>query len=248
MKGDRMRKKRKKRQYVILLFVYLVLIVCGVFGGAAYYVKQTKNKYEKKLTETYNLIRQNTRQVYVAVRDIKVGELIREDMLEVRRILCSQDEELLFSIEDIGKEAVADIQAGTFLNKTFVNQSGIVDGLREICYRSIDLTENVCNLDVVDIRIRYPDGADYIILSGKRILLEEGMPVGSCCLRVNEEELLLMSAALVDAERNDGAQIYTSRYPEPAIQKKSVVTYCPPEGIADLIQESPNIADEVSIR
>lgn len=239
----RQRGKKKTRFYFLLVILLLAITAAGMFCISVCYVKKTQAGYEAALKEQDALIQQNTRQVYVAARTIKRGEIISEEMVELRRTLCSQMNELLFSQEDIGKEAVTEISEGTFLNKSLVNQAGNVDGLRELCYRTIDLTENVESYDVVDIRIRYPDGEDYIILAGKRILLdEEGY--GNCYLRVSEEEILLMSAALVDAEQNDGTRIYTSRYPEPAVQQNSVVTYCPPMRIVELIEQSPNIKSE----
>lgn len=234
-------KGKKRRRYYILLMAFVFVVMAGsMFGASVYYMKKMHTGYHIALKEQDNLIQQNTRQVYVAVREIKRGEIIEEEMVELRRTLCSQSEELLFSQQDIGKEAVTDVVEGTFLNKSLVNQSGQVDGLREMCYRTIDLTENVDSYDVVDIRIRYPDGEDYIVLSGKQILIDED-GYGKCYLKVSEEELLLMSAALVDTEQNDGTRIYTSRYPEPAIQQKSYITYCPPKEILDLMEQSPNI-------
>lgn len=242
--GMRQKGKKKTRSYILLTVFMFVVMACSVFCVATYYVGRMHAEYKAGLDANDKLIQQNTRLVYVAARNIRLGEKISEEMLELRRTLCSQEGELLFSQQDIGKEAVVDIEAGTFLNKAFVNQSGEVDGLREICYRTIALTENVKNYDVVDIRIRYPDGEDYIILSGKRILIEEE-GYGSCYLRVSEEEILLMSAAMVDAEQRDGTTIYASRYLEPGIQKKSFVTYRPSAEIQGLIEKSPNIEIKV---
>jgi len=232
--------KKKTGCCILLVTITFVVLAAGVFYTVEYYVGRLRAEYERCLDEKDRLIQQNTRQIYVATRDIRVGERISEEMLEIRRTLCSQESELLFSQQDIGKEAVTDIMAETFLNKSMVNQSGKVEGFREMCYRMIELTENISSHDMVDIRIRYPNGKDYIVLAGKRILLDDERYSG-CYLWVNEEELLLMSAAVVDVEQNDGAKIYVSRYPEPAIQKKSYVTYCPPSEIIGLIEQSPNI-------
>ena len=61
-------------------------------------------------------------------------------------------------------------------------------------------------------------------------------------LRVGEEELLLMAAALVDADCFEGAVLYTTKYIEASIQKKSEVTYLPREELLELMKNSPNIA------
>ena len=240
----RQRGKKKNRICILLMIVLVAVIAGSSFCVATYSVKELHEKYETMLEENTILIQQNTRQVYVAAQDIRGGESIDEEMLELRRTLCSQKDELLFTSQDIGKEAITDIPEGTFLNKSLVNQSGPVDGLREVCYRTIDLTENVRSYDVVDIRIRYPNGEDYVVLAGKQIILAEAGGAW-CYIRVSEEELLLMSAAMVDAEQTYGTRIYTSRYPEPTIQQKSFVTYCPSEDIIRLIEQSPNARTEM---
>lgn len=238
-----MKQGRKKKLRICLWLMVVTLMLAGGYCTAVCYADKLQMEYEAVLQEKNMLLQQNTRQVYVAVRDICVGECIETEMVELRRTLCSQTDELLFSEQDIGKEAVAAIRAGTFLNKSFVNQSGEVEGFREMCYRTIDLTGNITDYDVVDIRIRYPNGEDYIVLAGKQILLDEEVR-DRCYLKVSEEELILMSAALVDVEQNNGTRIYTSKYPEPTLQEKSIVTYRPPEAIIELLEQSPNVKCE----
>lgn len=239
-----MRQGGKKKLRIYLWLTAVALIIGGLYCITDGYADKLQAEYAADLQEKELLIQQNTRRVYVAVHDICVGERIEAGMVELRRTLCSQPDELLFSEQDIGKEAVAAIKAGTFLNKSLVNQSGDVDGLREVCYRTIDLTGNISDYDVVDIRIRYPDGKDFIVLAGKQILLDEETG-DRCYLRVSEEELILMSAALVDVELNNGTRIYSCKYPEPALQEKSFVTYRPPEAIMELLKQSPNVVCEV---
>jgi len=243
----RQKGKKKIRNHILTVVVLFTVMAGSIIYVVVDYVNDVRENYETMLKKNDRLILQSTRQVYVAAQDIRVGEIIEEEMVELRRTLCSQKDELLFTSLDIGKEALTDIAKGTFLNKCLVNQSGSVDGLREMCYRAIDLTENIRSYDVVDIRIRYPNGEDYVILSGKQILLDE-FGADRCYIRVSEEELLLMSAAMVEVEQIDGTRIYTSRYPEPAIQKKSFVTYRPSEEIKRLIELSPNTEIEVQGR
>lgn len=240
----RQKRKNKTRLYILVVTLAVITLMSLLLCIGSYLISRVKAEYERKLAENQQLIQQNTRLVYVAMQDIRRGESVQEAMLEVRRSLCSQREDLLFMQEDIGKVAVADIAAGTFLNKTLVNQSGAVTGLREMCYRTIELTGNISDFDVVDVRIRYPDGEDYVVLAEKSIRLEDGY--GQCYLWVTEEELLLMSAAMVDVEKNDGTYIYTSKYIEPAIQEKSVVTYQPNKEIVEIIQQSPNVGIEIA--
>lgn len=218
-----MRQRGKRRYYSGPAFVIALCVAGGLAIGTTGFLRHT---YENRLNETEQQMLQNTRTVFVALCDIKAGELVTETLLEKRTALCSQAAELLFSEEDIGNVAVVPIKEGSFLNKCFVSASGPVENLREMSYRGIELTGNVSSYDVVDVRIRYPTGEDYIVLSGKRVRLDDTVK-GTCYLRVDEEEILLMSAAIADAERNEGVRIYTSRYLEPSLQNKSEVTYYP---------------------
>lgn len=232
-------KKSTKRSIVsLLLIVCIVSAVASVFGF--YIIKSFQLDCEVRMRQQEAAMQQHTKAVYIASRQIRAGEPIDESMLESREVICAQDSELLFTSEDVGKIALIDISAGTYLIKDLICQTEVVDEYREVCYQSIRLTENIKNYDVVDVRIRYPNGEDYIVLTGKTICLDESS-YGKCYLQLNEEEILMMSAAMYDTEIYRGTEIYTSRYIEPILQTRSLVTYLPNAELRKLIQESPNI-------
>lgn len=235
-----MRHKNKitVRNYFIVGFLLLCLIV-GTYIVIAYLLNEMQERYETQIHTQESFLQSSTKQVYVALCEIHAGEQVKEDMVEVQSVLCEQDIGLLFSKDDIGKVAIVNIVPGTYLLNCLVNQAEAVDGLREMCYQSIHLSDNTQNYDVVDIRIRYPNGEDYIVLTGKTIRLKDDMN-GTCYLRLNEEEILMMSAAIYDTSLYRGAELYTSRYIEPEIQSRSVVTYTPAIRLIELIQTSPN--------
>lgn len=237
-----MRKKVKKstKHYLVslLLIACIVGVVVSVFGF--YVIRSLQLDYEIQMCQQEETILQHTRAVYIASRQIRAGEPIDESMLESREVICSQESEHLFTGEDIGKRALVDISAGTYLIKDLICQTEAVDEYREVCYQSIRLTENIKNYDMVDVRIRYPNGEDYIVLTGKTICLDESS-YGKCYLQLSEEEILMMSAAMYDVEMYSGTEIYTSRYIEPILQTRSLVTYLPDSELKKLMQESPNI-------
>lgn len=238
-----MRQKVKKstKYYVVsfLLTICIVIIVICIAGGC--FIRKIQISYEEQARQTEEIIKQHTRTVYVPVHEICAGEPIEESVLESREVLYSQSPELLFSSDDIGKKALVDIAAGTYMIKNLVDQSDVMGECREVCYQSIQLTENIKNYDVVDVRIRYPNGEDYIVLTGKTIYLDEEN-YGRCYLQLNEEEILMMSAAMYDVTLYRGTEIYTSRYIEPILQPRSVVTYLPSVELKKLMQISPNIS------
>ncbi len=238
-----MRQKAKKstKYYIVssLLAIGMVIVVTCIVGGC--FIRKIQISYEEHARQTEEIIKQHTRTVYVPLHEIRAGELVEEAMLESREVLYSQSPEFLFSSDDIGKKALVDIAAGTYMIKNLVEQSEVAEECREVCYQSIQLTENIKNYDVVDVRIRYPNGEDYIVLTGKTICLDEEN-YGKCYLQLNEEEILMMSAAMYDVTLYRGTEIYTSRYIEPILQSRSVVTYLPSADLKKLMQTSPNIS------
>ncbi|MEG1741668.1 MAG: hypothetical protein RR237_02195, partial [Acetivibrio sp.] len=100
--------------------------------------------------------------------------------------------------------------------------------------------------DVVDIRILYPNGENYIVLS-KKILKELNQERTICYLWMEEQETLFISSAMVDAYMTPGAILYTTKYVESEIQKPSIVTYIPSHQVMDLIQKNPNIVESAKL-
>lgn len=67
----------------------------------------------------------------------------------------------------------------------------------------------------------------------------------TCFFWMNEDELLRMSAAIVDAGLYTGSSIFVTKYIEPNIQEASVVNYTPSLSILTLLENDPNILDRV---
>ncbi|GJM69319.1 hypothetical protein HMSSN036_15350 [Paenibacillus macerans] len=73
----------------------------------------------------------------------------------------------------------------------------------------------------MDIRIQFPTGQDYILLSKKKI---EALAPGTVTVTLGEAEILSLSSAIVDAYLHK-ASIYALTYVEPYLQGKSTPTY-----------------------
>lgn len=65
------------------------------------------------------------------------------------------------------------------------------------------------NGDLVDVRISFPNGEDYIVISHKEIINVDEKGI---VLRVNEEEILKMSSAQIDVNKYEGTKIYAVKY------------------------------------
>lgn len=84
-----------------------------------------------------------------------------------------------------------------------------------------DLVEN----DYVDIRIQFPTGEDYSVLIGKKI--EKIAGENTIFVKLNEEEIMAMGSAIIEAYMQKGVRLYANKYTDPATQlfNEAIVDY-----------------------
>lgn len=238
----RVRKKlrRSTKQYIIVSVICIIVI-----GGAAAFTTifltgQIRDEYQLQLNEAYEDMQSNQRDVYVAVTDIYAGDTITEDKLEKMKVYSSQPMGLFITEDDIGRVAIIDIQSETQVLTTMLTGETVASELREVEFNVININTNIVEKDTVDIRICYPNGESYVVLSKKK--LKGYTPETAICrLWLNEEEQLRMSAAIVDAGLYTGSYLYVTKYVEPNIQEPSIVNYTPSLAILSLLETDPNI-------
>lgn len=104
----------------------------------------------------------------------------------------------------------------------------------------------------VDIRISFPSGLDYIVLPKKRLMdlmvTGEGEHAREMCIfYLNQDEILRLSSAMVDAYLHKGTYLYTTQYVSSENQIAATSTYPANEAVQALIKEDPNIIEKASI-
>ena len=233
---------RSTRQYIIVAIICLIVI--GGAGILAYILTTSKMKetLEGRIAAANRTIQENTRMVYVAKADIISGNLLTEENTEYKSVFSSQAEEIFIDEFDIGKKALVTIPAGMQITKSYVADADIMTNLRETNYSVIKNSRNIISNDTVDVRLLYPNGENVIVLAKKTIkdMTENNM---DCYFWLSEEEILLMSSAIVDAYQYEGAELYTTEYIEPSIQEASVINYTPSQQTINLIANDPNIIE-----
>lgn len=237
--------KRSTRQYVVVVFICLLVLGFAAFLATFLISNSIRDNYQAKLDEYSQEMKDNQHAVFVATSDIKAGALITEENTDRRIEYSSQPLETLVTTEDMGKVLLVDIPAGAHLLTSMVTDYKISTELRELEYIAIHLGSNVNKDDTVDIRINFPNGEDYIVNS-KKIVRGLSQEAASCLMWLDEEEMLRMSAAIVDAYEYPGTKIYFTKYVDPLIQEPSVVTYTPSLSVLKLIEEDPNVVDRYS--
>lgn len=239
------RLKRSTKQYIIVAFICIVVIGTAAIVTSFTMIGQIREEYEYMLSEARQEINENKKSVLVALSDIKTGEILSEDMVEEKFVYSSQASESYITKDDLGKAVIIDIPEGTHIIKGMVAKNTVSSILREVEYDVIYISSNIEASDFVDIRIFYPNGESFIVLSKKQLKgIQPDMPI--CYLWMDEEELLRMSAAIVDAALYRGTRLFMTKYIEPNIQEASIITYTPSISVLSLIEHDPNIVNRCS--
>ena len=232
--------KRATKQYIIVATICLIVIGCAAISTALTITAQIREEYQTLLRKAESELNSHQAYAYIASEDIAVGEIISADNAKTKVIFTSQPKESFMTEADMGKAATILIPSGTQLLQTMLTENLNLSDMREMQYEVININSNIINNDRIDVRIFFPNGEDYIVLSKKTI---KGLAIDttSCLLWLEEEEILRMSSAIVDAYLYGGAKLYTTKYIEPNLQEESQITYEPSIATLLLIQDNPNI-------
>lgn len=237
--------KKSTKQYIIVALICIIVI--GGAAAATTYVMtdSVKDKYKGLLDKAYEEKLLNTRGVYVAVGDIMPGDPITNDNVLYVAVYSQQPQDTFITEADIGKVALIKLPAGTYVTRDMLSEYVLDKEVREVQYDVILINENTVSDDTVDVRIVFPNGEDYIVLS-KKVIKNYVPGETTCYFWLNEEEILRMSAAIVDASRYAGTTLSIAKYIEPSIQEASKVTYTPSISTLSLLETNPNILEKSS--
>lgn len=248
---------RPRRFRMILAFLLgLGISVALLVAGYFYYMSNLDRLESELKARAMEEARQAFNEeypmslVYVFKNDKKAGEIIGDTDLEPAEIneWAIPTDAVLRPEEAAGKVMRCDITRNTVVTRSlFYSEEEFPDDLRITEYSVINLPAGLEPGNFIDIRIMFPNGLDYIVLSKKKVIdlkKDEGKPVGLVVLHMTEEEILRMSSAIVDASLVDGAVLYAVRYVAPDIQKEAARTYPPNLEVLELIASNPNIVEK----
>lgn len=220
----------RKSKWKFLGLAGMVLSIAGSIAMVFYM------KYELRLCREQSEMFQEQlasfqRVVYVAAEKIPRGTVVMPEKLwqEIRYSDCPQEE--FITEEHFGMKAVQDIEAGSCITKGLVYQED--NNVREVFIDGVDIPEHIQSGDRIDVRIRYGNAEEYIVLSDQCIKTNDsgrGM-----LLRLTEEEILFFSSAISDSELYEKTKIYVVEYPEYEIVTAGQVTYIPNRDILRLL-------------
>lgn len=146
----------------------------------------------------------------------------------------------MLELENSNQE-VADKSGDGIPDKT-IDRELIVGTERAVETRAVLLQTNLEDGDLVDVRLRYPNGEEYVVLA-KRSCHEMDKIEGRVTFFLTEEEILCLSSSIVDCVQYD-ASLYTVRYLRDKKQISATVNYIPREDVCQLMVDNPNIIGE----
>lgn len=241
--GIYLRRLRKStKQYIIVTFLSLLAVGTSFVVAYILIVKNIKIQYGVELEAKDKEIKANEKYVYIATQDIVAGTTLTEELLEYKKVVTSQEYTTFLQKGDLMRTALVPIPKGVYIVSNMVSDQQMDDTLRECELECIKLSSRLDINDTIDLRICYPNGENYIVLS--KVLIQNYIKEQNICyFWLREEETIRVSSAIVDAYLYPGAYLYATKYIQPELQTASIVTYQASLSIQELIRNNPNIIE-----
>lgn len=249
---------RKKKVNRVLIFI-LILVICA---AGVYYLQEFRyndkintlnTTHQAEVLSLQTVVTPEKSTVYLFSRDIEQGQVLTDNDLFMAEIDTAIVPTGVIESKDevVGKVLKIDVSKHLPVNIHQVyTLEDIPDDLREKEFTSFEVPTKLITGDTVDIRIKFPSGNDYIVLSKKIVydlerLYNETNQLQSetVWLHLNEEEITFISSAIVDAYLN-GALIYAVEYIDPYVQEAAVVNYPLNYSVLDAIMSNPELLTE----
>lgn len=235
--------QRKSRNSFILGVLISVLVMGAIVAVLLLKIKNMQAKEDDRLA---NLIK-----VYALNTDVKSGDTLDASMLvqvETDKNAAPTDAIKGTALTE-NSIAKIDLSKGMILTASMVAESDnpTTSDLRIQEYNMLRLESQIAQDDYIDVRLRLPNGLDYIVVSKKRVEIPQINGVDSentIWIKLTEDETLAMSNAIVEAYKLEGAVLYTAKYVEPGTQEKATPTYIPSAEVVNLVTQNPNVVQE----
>ena len=249
---------QRKANNSFLLGILVTLLITGLI--IAFLILQI-SQLNSEIEETSSHIV----YAYVVTDTIQSGTEITADKIQGIEVNIATDTSSLYTCQSIyadgnptadttaslfpaGLKAKIDLNPGAILTTDMTyEEEAISNDLRSVEYNVITINSQLQTGDYIDIRLRTPDGRNLIVVSHKEVTIPDlaGVDSTNCIwMDLTEEEILMLSCAIVESYEMNGAMLYSTKYVEAGIQEAATVTYVPNDEVRALIERDPNIVQE----
>lgn len=226
--------QRKSRNSFLLGMLLMLVIAAIVVGILFMQIMNMKNEQEQTAAAS--------KTVYAVKSNIKSGQPITSADLVAQTVVTNLSTSEIATAANLTENTVAkiDLGQGTILTQSMIVESdeSVQDSLRIQELNMLSLPADLETNDYVDIRLVFPNGQDYIVISKKRVIQSTETTI---FVKLSEEEILTMSNAIVESYITEGSLLYATKYVDPGIQNASVPTYTVSKEVLDLIDTNSNI-------
>lgn len=231
------RLRRSLKRKIVSAAVWGISVVVIMLGSIWFSGRRMQRKYLPLLEQRDQVINNAKRTVFVTTKDIACGEGLNSDNC-IMRVVLSDEAQEEFCSDLLGTIARTALPAGIFVKECQCTRAKFGDTEREVISEDIGGCDRFDDFACVDVRIRYPNGENYCVLSKKRLRKSED-EVKESRLTLSEKEQILLSYALYDKEIFEGTELYFVAYREESLQEQSASGYVPSvEGIDQLMKMS----------
>lgn len=244
---------QKKAMNSFLLGFFVMLIIAVIVGGIAFFIMNRNNKKAEEQnqagTQTY---------VYRLNTNVESGKTIESSMVtsvlvnaeavpndavasKTKTTVNGKEEWVDRSFTYAGYKSKIALTSGTIITESMLYEDeAITDSERIVEYNVLQLPVQLDIGEYIDIRFLFSNGQDYIIVSHKEVM---DITEDTIWLKLREDEILLMSNAIVEAAISPATNIYVTKYVEPGLQGAATTTYVPSSEVINLINSDPNVVD-----
>lgn len=174
-------------------------------------------------------------------------DVLKEDETENYYIMRNNEKQYL-ELNSVPLVAKVDMNKNTVITTELISKSDDVvqDDVRKQEYNMLVLPMDLTTGDYIDVRIQFPSGQDYIVVSKKEVEMPTINGIDSedtLWINLSEDEILHMSCAIVEAFRINGTKLYVTKYTEPGMQEAVTPTYPVNASVRNQINNDPNIVE-----
>lgn len=204
---------KKKTIQGIAIGASVGIIGMGITLGWSFAtIKSYENGTNKRYLENY------TKTVAVLTRDVIQGEIITEDIIEEQPIhINTVPEGALDKDSVVGQTAKFNISAKVPITSSMVGNEILSSDVRIQEINTVLMPSDLVEGDTIDIRLMYPNGTDYIVISQKQV---NKIYDTTFWIYLSEDERLLLNSAIVDSYLNGGSKLYATVYADSDAQVK----------------------------
>ncbi|WP_044876737.1 SAF domain-containing protein [Paenibacillus sp. IHBB 10380] len=249
-----MSKIRQRNKHLIYAGLAGAAIMGIIFAGYVIYNMKLEHNRRANLKQEYQQeikvlkdaqIEQERSMIsgFMSARNIEPGQTIAsKDLIAVKLPGLVAPDNLINNPQVIvGSSSKIELHKGTPLTKAMFNEGQMTPpDLRNKELNEIMVPTDLKKGDVIDVRIQFPTGQDFIILSKKKI---EDLLSPTMWITLSEAEILSLSSAMVDALLHE-ASLYALTYVEPEMQDRAIPTYPVNKEVLKLMASDPNIVNK----